>query len=262
MKRHSYQGDGRCVFCLQTFDTDQLTDEHIIPEAINGTLLIRRGACREHARQSNRDYENPALNSDLLLPRLLLELKGKRGGAPKDLRHLPPVFRGDVTMTAVPMEERLLDFPVELYPKTFHLLKFQSPGLLAGVDRGAEIQELTLEFYNIGGKGLSDVTVMQPRQNGPFAKTIAKIGYCYAAAEKGLDAFDGDDVRALLRGERDDVYNFVGNSASSTHLTKDTLHGLYFREINGYLVVLVDLFASCRTIDEGFPYQVVVGKLR
>ena len=62
---------------------------------------------------------------------------------------------------------------------------------------------------------------------------LAKIGYCYAVAEKGFEAFDGDDIRTLLAGKRDDVYNFIGNVAEPEKLANHHLHGLYLSAATG-----------------------------
>jgi hypothetical protein len=256
----SYMGDGRCLYCLETPPIAEMTDEHIVPEAIHGNIKIKGGACTPCARQSNKDYENEVNNNDLRIPRLLLGLVGKNKKAKKpDLRHLPPVYAGDITKGG--NEQRLLNFPVELYPKNFSLMGFQLPGLLAGIDRGGELNGFRLRIFNIGGKGLTNVTTSVQYTNGLFAKTIAKIAYCYAVGELGLDGFEHSEIRDLLRGKRDDVYNFVGNVQEHTPLTRQYLHGLYIKDVGEFVTVLVDLFASCRgATDECRPYQVVVGR--
>ncbi|MEO7691619.1 MAG: HNH endonuclease [Sphingomonas sp.] len=260
MAKRTYVGDGLCVFCRKPFAESDLTDEHIIPEALHGALVIKNGACRPCARHSNTAYENKALNGDLQLARILLDLRGKRGtAAPRDVRHMPPVFPGNLTMGGE--GERLLDFPVEMYPKFFNLILFPPPGLLVGVDRGGALSALSLRTFTVGGSGLTGVTVSQGFTNGPFAMMLAKIAYCYAAAERGVEAFDGDPIRCLLTGERDDVYNFVGSVEKPEHLTTRFLHGLYFRERAEWTTVLINLFASLsEEVNNVRPYEVVVGR--
>ena len=36
---------GKCVYCLKCFVVEDLTDEHIVPRALNGGLIIKKGAC-------------------------------------------------------------------------------------------------------------------------------------------------------------------------------------------------------------------------
>ncbi|ASS56735.1 HNH endonuclease [Rhizobium leguminosarum bv. viciae] len=261
MRKQNYYLDGRCVFCRKAFTQAELTDEHIIPEAINGSLVIRYGSCKECATRSNQEYENQALNVDLKVPRLLLGLRGKsKGSGPRDARHMPEVFAGNSVMGE---EGKRLDFPIEDYPKHFSLVQFSQAGLLVGIDRGATLVDPRLAFFSLGGNGLENVRTRVPFINGPFAMMIAKIGYCYAMAEYGDDYFDATDIRALLMGTRDDVYNFVGNAENPERLSTRHLHGLYFRRRAEWLTVLVHLFASCHS-QQGTnicnPYEVVVGR--
>jgi hypothetical protein len=98
-------------------------------------------------------------------------------------------------------------------------------------------------------------TAREMRDHTALSLTIAKIGYCFATAELGVDTFDGNEIRALLRGERDDVYNFVGGLSIPQHLTDRHLHKLYIKKRGNCLTVIAHLFASCK-MD---PYEVVVG---
>lgn len=134
--------------------------------------------------------------------------------------------------------QRLLGFPIEHYPKFFRLLAFPPPGLLVGINRGGDLSGLRFVLYNIGGRGLNNVTTEETRLNGPFAMTLAKIGYCFAMAEYGERNFDAQDIRQLLLGKRDDIYNFVGNSGAAERLTTRHLHGLYIRHRGEWLTVL------------------------
>jgi hypothetical protein len=150
------------------------------------------------------------------------------------------------------------------YPPTFTLIQFAPPGFLVGEDRGSELTNFRFMVFNLGpyqGRA-TNVTTREPKVNGPFAKMLAKIGYCYAAAECGLDAFDGAAIRDLLASRRDDVYNFVGCALVPEHLTNRHLHGLYLRRRGDFLTVLVHLFASCNAdqCKPATPYEVVVGK--
>jgi len=245
---------------LERFELEFLTEEHIVPMAIGGSLVIRNGSCRNCAEFSNSSYENQALNEDLKIPKFLLGLKGRgKGNLPKNIRHLPSVHAGHA-MTK-DLGERL-DFSPELYPKVFSLIVFQPPGFLAGIERGGMLSNPGWQIFNLGGKQATGVTVRVKHTNGPFAKTLAKIGYCYAVAELGLDGFDGRAIRDLLRGKRDDVYNFVGSIQKPEFLTKAPLHGLYIRRRGDWLTVLIHLFASCDNdhAKPSIPYEVVVGK--
>lgn len=266
MRQHDYRLDGRCVYCradMSGYAAEEITDEHIIPRALNGTLVIRRGACVVCARLSNKNYEAAALNSDLLVPRRLLELKAsrRRGRSQSAPRPLPLTARGEAVMGGGDFE---INLAREDYPQTFALIVFQPAGLLAGDDRGGDLQRMRLQVFNMGGSNPNtDITTRSPMTNGPFAMMLAKIGYCYAMAEYGESYFRSGDIRDLLLGRRHDVYNFVGNTEDPERLTTKALHGLYFRRRGEWLTVVVHLFASChdsKGTSVCHPYEVVVGR--
>lgn len=269
MRQKDYRLDGRCLYCLEdmsSYAVNEITDEHIIPRALNGALVIRNGACQACARFSNKAYEYTALNKDLFVPRRLLELKKSRnrGKNQKPPEPLPLVALGNRVMSG---GEEL--FNIQLsdaeYPNIFSLILFPPAGRLVGEDRGSELKEIRGQFFNLGGNRgrRMDVTTREPHANGPFANMLAKIAYCYAAAERGIEAFDGSDIRDLLMGRRSDVYNFVGNPSEPETLGNQHLHALYFRERDDWLTVLVHLFASCNGDPKApaIPYEVVVGKI-
>lgn len=269
MRVHHYQSDGRCVYCRQElakFESNQVTDEHIIPRALNGSLVIRKGACGPCARQSNREYENDALNNDLLVPRRLLELKAsrRRGRSQHPPQALPPVANGDATLAEGATFD--IDLNRDDYPPVFSLLTFQPAGRLVGVERGEVLSNFRIQFFDFGSSKTADTkfyTTRIPMKNGPFAMMMAKIGYCYAMAEWGDAYFDAKDIRSLLLGERGDVYTFVGNTAEPERLATRHLHGLYTRRRGEWLTVLVHLFASYHGRDATtvcHPYEVVVGR--
>jgi hypothetical protein len=240
-------------FCLQEFLPAELTDEHIIPFSLNGAFVFRKSTCKKHQRLINEEYEQPALNSDLFVPRRLLELRRRKKKEPP--KPLPPVALGNAVLSD---PDAWTNLPLDLYPRAFDLIVFPPAGKLVGEDRGADLKAVRIAIVNIGGAGALDVTVRHRHSNGPFALMLAKIGYCYAAAERGVDSFEGDGIRALLRGERADVYNFVGSNVDEEHLTDRDLHHLYLRQRGASLSVLVHLFASYKVP----PYEVVVGDFR
>ena len=142
MRQKAYESDGKCVYCradLSKFPPDLVTDEHIIPRALNGSLVIRNGACDPCAKISNKNYENAALNNDLFVPRRLLELKKSRnrGKGQRPPQRLPLVALGN--RTAGGGEE---SFNIQLsddeYPNVFSLIIFPPAGFIVGADRGAD----------------------------------------------------------------------------------------------------------------------------
>jgi hypothetical protein len=75
--------------------------------------------------------------------------------------------------------------------------------------------------------------------------------------KKGLDYFDGAEIRDLILGKRSDTFNFVGGPLVREDAQPAKLHHLSFRRHKGLLTVVVHLFASFYLK----PYEIVVGKI-
>jgi hypothetical protein len=134
--------------------------------------------------------------------RRLLELKRRK----KKPLIMPPVWRGNVAgMTSVDGLERLQLEPGQ-YPPVFSMVIFQPAGKLLGIDRNVVREgQIRVWFRNIAKSNqqpIGDVTVRHVFDHAAFARMLAKIAYCYAIAELGLDGFNGEEIRQLLCGDR------------------------------------------------------------
>ena len=155
--------------------------------------------------------------------------------------------------------------PPDEYPTTLFFLYLEPPGKLRGVD----VPDM------VGVRvGIRNLTGLVPKQNlgghqyrmdapmimGAFPMSIAKMGYCYAVAERRLAAFDGEEIRDLLQGRREDVLSFVGGEGAVSSKVRQglPLHSISLHVYPGQLLVArVTLFSSY-----GLPsYLVVVGRL-
>lgn len=255
MASKCYVGFGSCIYCGQPFPKEQLTDEHIVPLALNGSLIIRDAACDPCRAISNESYENLALQADLLVPRLLLGLKRRK----KKIQKQMPI--GKIGNHAMGDREGAdVHYTVESYPKTFSMVHFPPPGKLTGVDMGGGLKSMRVQIVNLGIEPLpsAGVTLITTHNHTAFSLTIAKIGYCFGVAELGKFAFDSSEIIDLLLGRRDDVYNFVGSDPLIAPRRIDRLHWLSLLRVGGYWVARVQLFASCGIS----PYHVVLGEAK
>mgnify|MGYP006273574041 FL=1 len=255
MRRRRYEGDGLCIYCRTPHPKEQLTDEHIIPLALNGDEIIRFAACEPCRKISNESYENQALQADLLLPRLLLKLKRRHLNKKKEL---PRVAEGNI----VNQVGGNFDIPIaeNQYPKGFSLVRLPPPGFLSGQDQSTGIPSFRLQFVTLQMPQpafIPDVTFRTKVDLGSFCMTLAKIGYCFAFAQYGIDRFESTKIRCLLLNERQDVFNFVGSAPDEDVGASHYLHWLSYLVVAGVLVVRVHLFGSFGM----HPYYVVVGKI-
>ncbi|MGZ5817880.1 MAG: HNH endonuclease, partial [Burkholderiaceae bacterium] len=209
MLSKNYQGFGRCIYCTQVFPTNELTREHIVPLALNGTLVIENAACKPCQTRSNESYENAALQANFLVPRLLLELKRRKKKVEK---HLPLVAIGNVANDATAIFDLELD--LAQYPPYIPFLRLKLPGRLEGIERDGNLSEVRTQFVPIqkaSSVPLSGITTRTKLDHTAFGLTVAKIAFCFAIAERGLEAIDLSELRDLLLGKRSDLYNYVGS---------------------------------------------------
>jgi hypothetical protein len=282
-ERKPYSSHGRCLYCAKPFA--KLTREHIVPEGLQGGWWIV-GACATCARKSNEEYENLVLQSDMVRTmRAFLKLKRKKRKNQRPIL-MPPKFKhGTAGQTKIQTRDYLE--PDDFYPRIFVMLLLEPAMKLTPNDKTPIEKRVFRTWFrniedaipgpavisdpvNVGNAYVSDKDLLLAmditgrersvsiRQNFPlkkFMRMLAKIAYCFAVAERGLDRFDGTEIQHLVCGERDDFHNFVGGSLNGDRLTNRVLHHLAFRERGDLLTVIVHLFSSY----DAPPYEVVVG---
>ena len=94
MPRRRFPSLGRCIYCLRRFPPEDLTEEHIVPEGLNGSLMFEKAVCGTCRTKTSQTYENKALNKELYVPRRILELR-KQKRKKKPWRPLPAAMSGE-----------------------------------------------------------------------------------------------------------------------------------------------------------------------
>ncbi|TBC93219.1 hypothetical protein ELH26_03880 [Rhizobium leguminosarum] len=251
-----YPSFGKCVFCL---DTENLTDEHVIPEALSGIgqVIIEDGSCSKCNAYANKAYEQDAFTADFLPIRNMLGLRRKPRGKKQKPRRMPLVSYADAAddIANVKYTEEL---PIPNYPRQCSFVVHEPAGKLAGVDRSAGHSPFIVMHIDLGPNGAVQPYMVGTKHLiifGAPEMVVAKMAYCYAVAERGLEAFDTTELLDLLKGRRMDVFNFVGKPIENERLAMLRLHKFYFRKRGNLNTVIVHLFASF-----GGPiYEVVIG---
>ena len=261
MQSEVFVGIGCCIYCMQP--SESLTKEHIIPDCLNGALLFRHAACVSCKAISGDTYEAKALQGELLIPRVLLELK-RKDAKRKEVKKLPPIAHGSVsdTLGHDGYDQHYDATQIAQYPKQFPLAMTGLPGLLAGKDLSAGSDGLQVVIVNLQiqtGQEPKLVSIRNKFEIGTVEMVAAKIGYSYAVAMlRSFDKIDIADLRTLVMGGRHDIFNFVGANPNSRDRVSSSLHELSMMKMRGYWVAKVHLFASCLST----PYLVVLGKVR
>ncbi|MGA2841709.1 MAG: HNH endonuclease [Steroidobacteraceae bacterium] len=264
MPDHLYPPLRMCMYCGTTTlpsGVKRFTDEHIIPLALGGNLVLPEASCTECAKIINKQIETPVLFKEWGYLRI------KRGFPSRKRKNKRDAQKTQVTLTRQdgrPMRIGVADYscPVPLY-------KFKEARIFSGAPRGDDNFHWTMDILTSHDDEMAMQTkfpewnrqhaiMAQPYQ---FARLLAKIGFSYAVAEYGLAGFTPLVTDPIL-GRSDGYFDTVGGSldvqdaiAGGDHLT--TIKILVRDGNRALLIVDIRLFSQIRTPS----YHVVVGEI-
>ena len=243
-----------CIYCGSRTD---LSNEHVIPFAWGGTLQILNGSC-EDCRKITSRFEQFALNDGAMTnvrKARGLQSRSKHKSA-DDLIEVN-FSNGDLTFVKsfnprdVPL---ILGFPL-----------FALPGLISGSDQ----KRMQLEGWITASIGpdveaflkANDATGMRAKEirKSPvaFARSMAKIAYCYAWVDGVLDLIGNSSAlaNAFLK-EPDELGAFVGTKPDPIERFENLEFRLQYRpDAIGFLYMEVQPFPNIPAP----TYVVVIG---
>ena len=198
-----------CIYCGST---DQLSSEHIVPYAWGGVVQIHTGSC-EVCRLITSSFENHALNDGAMAH------VRKSIGLQSRSKHKS--VSGPVAMAIKGRDGQELTLDPEIEPPVilgFPL--FVRPGLLTGEGTRVDLRMEGMAAAVFGGDLPSflekhSAAGATQRENTKrvmaFARTIAKIAYCWAWRDGVIEALGGavDLVDAFMR-KPEKLGSFVG----------------------------------------------------
>ncbi len=263
MTTHRYAPVGLCIYCGTTDlppGVRRFGDEHIVPLALNGGLVLPEASCRNCERTINREIENRLLSEEWALFRAKYGLPTRR---PKN--RAKTVSLGSRTGGHIKVPATEYTAPVPLY-------NFDTARILSGVHPIPNSHAWTVSVLSDGDEE-ERLQKRYPLWNGVhtfrtepyrFARFIAKISYAYAVAEVGLHCFR-PLVRDIILGKSDDYFHFVGSAPQDPppsgwppggqHHFAITIR--FMQDYIGLVVVDFKLFAEA-----GTPvYHAVVGEI-
>lgn len=251
-----YRPANRCIYCSSL--NPPLSDEHIIPYALNGALVIPAASCSSCADCTKR-FEQCVARTIYGSFRLK---HGYRTRRPKERPKTIALFTGSLDGARV-----RIDVPVNDYPDVYLAVDSPPPGILCGCepsDRNPEMKfslkgdpealDRVMKMYALQSVGLNHLFDW-----GAFFRQLAKIGHCYAyACTNGLDY--EQLLPPLILGKSSFLSHYIGgvDDSSSSDLTSSDLSlSIVSRPSGDYLVVGVNLLG----IGTLHPYQVVAGRI-
>lgn len=228
----------KCIYCGATTD---LTDEHIIPLALNGDWLLPKASCRICASITSK-FEAKVLRGPLWLPRAALGLRTRRRG--KQPTSFPLcVTRGGVS--------EKWDVPVAKNLPSVILPLFERPGFLSD---SPSFTGVRVSGFYIGHTLRSPEQVRQELAvdtialemyypTVEFARMIAKIAYGYAVAKLGLNHIVAPLIVPAILGQLEDIGQWVGTVQEANPAPiSNALHLVKVFHEGNFVIAAVSLF--------------------
>jgi len=258
---HLYPPVGRCIYCGTTTlpaGVKRFGDEHVIPLALGGNLILREAACGKCEKVINEEVETPVLLKEWIYLRIK--------------RNFPTRGKSKKRPTHVALKSRdgaALSIPIRDYSTPVPAYKFIAPRILSGVPRTDDNKHWTMDILTDHESELQ-MRAKYPQWDGvhtlvpqpyKFARLLAKIAYCRAVAEYGVDGFTPLALDVIL-GRSDDYFLTVGGSLESQPAVPGGDHvldlSLLFRSPRtAHLIVDVRLFSQIVSP----AYQVIAGEV-
>lgn len=256
LERKTYQPFGKCIYCDKE---DKLSDEHIIPFGLGGTLVLPQASCPSCCDKTSR-FERTILRGELWPVRVYRAMQSyrKHKKAPNSYP-LVVVRDGREETVQLPLDRYpiLVPFP-DFAPARLVTGAVSRPGIdVAGIINVSFGSDPTQVLRDLGATSFKSDINTHPVQ---FAQMVAKIGYSMAAATGALSLIKGhSSIREVIRGENNCVGDYVGTLTYPLTKHSDQLHRvIVLPDSNtGQLVADVQLFSD----SQAPRYGVLLGEL-
>ena len=250
---HSYDPPGQCIYCGDKSNTELLTREHIMPFALNGTLVIPKASCPKCSEITSK-VETFCLQKMFIDARTHLGLasRSKRKKKPR-----PPLRVGHIGPSNE--VEWWQELSAGKHPFALLSFGFGPAGILSGrpPNDPPSIQMCFTPapgFAERFGALPVNASVGYVVDTDLFARMLAKIAHSFAVAGLGLAGFQPFLPDVILGHDRD-IFRYVGGAIGGDEHNPN-LHSIRLKVENGIVTVYVRLFAAL-----GAPaYLIAVGR--
>lgn len=203
---------GRCIYCGAQ---DDLTDEHVVPYALGGTLVLPEASCKPCAKITSA-FERRVLRGFMFAGRTVAGLPTRR---PKDRpKSLSIEIEGPNGFESV-------ELPIAEYPAVLQLPLLPPPRFLTGQPARNGVDLCGLETIAFGNDPKEvartlKATIFRYTETdyalSDFVRLLAKIGYSFIVSQVGMFEFDEFPVLPLILGKTDDGSHWVGSAVFET----------------------------------------------
>jgi hypothetical protein len=245
---------GRCIYC-RSEGTGGLGDEHIIPFALNGTLILPQSSCHDCERITS--YLDGFIARSVFWHVRTSAKMQSRSGLPRELPVILAFEDG--------RKEKAL-VPVAMHPATLVLPKFNVPSLLSGEISDGNFRltyttwmrscaEFDAFLVAKGAKSAEVEASIKPQQ---FSRALAKIAHSYAVAQLGVSAFTPLLLDLIHQRDVERGPELVGSETDLRPHTSGILHEIGLVAHPRYVVVRIRLFSSSAAGGTVTPAYIVV----
>lgn len=243
---YSYPPLGECMYCGAK---EKLSDEHIIPYAMSGTLVLPQSSCERCAAITSR-IERKVLRGFMFDARVVGNFPSRRK------RDRPTKLTAKLLAADDSVVEK--EVGVSEMPAFLTLPTFSPAAVLNGKPPTRGVNLVGTETLHFG-KNVEEFVKDHDASGLQFGGTVeaselaqllAKIAYGYLVATMGLFPREETPLLRLIRGEADDASTWIGSSDYQLQIeAKKPRHAMGIVPISNQegqqgFVVRVKLFAD------------------
>src|SRR6266404_6341033 len=205
---------GKCIYCGST---ENLHDEHCIPESLQGFHVLEKGSCADCGKITTK-FECAYARDSILAARTALGMRSKRSKSKRPTAFPMTFQKGEVVQE--------FNVPVAEHFSLITLIDIGPPGAAqAGPNvLGLRNKEYRFRFvhvhptehveYLMQKYDADSVSVDFQLDINGFLRLIAKIAYCQAVYQLGIQNIRNVCVIPAILGESNDIWQWVGSDGT------------------------------------------------
>lgn len=202
-----YHSIGRCIYC--GIKDEKLTDEHVIPFALGGTMILRDSCCESCRDITCRCERNP-LNENWAEVRACLDYPSRKRNFENEYFKLDVVLKNGEDKTLNLKKKEVLGLAQFLeynLPAIFNKEQYKN-GITV---RGASCFRFGKDLDKFGNKyNIKQIKYSVEHKGNNFEIMLAKIAYTFVIACLGLDCFEECFVLPSILRKVDDIGLWLG----------------------------------------------------
>lgn len=258
----TYEPIGKCIYCGSV---KELTKEHIVPKALNGTMILPKSSCLKCC-DITKKFEQTVTRSMYGIHRI------KRGYKTRRPKERPTSY--SISYSDSDGAIRAINLDMSQYPDIYLVVNLPPPGILNGApltELNPEMQislvgnpnEIARAISSIGNENIS-LILSHSFPWGDFCRVLAKIAHGFLVACVGQAGYI-PLLPDLILGRSSYLAHYIGGieGGSPIHMMSHNLQLILIPDLGtgaidtGYIAVYIQLLGGV-----SMPtYQVIAAKI-